>query len=125
MKTRLSIAGRSILLGSLLALLGGCQRPAAVAEQDAYWTVEQFKTAAKPLAAKHWGGKLPEFSILIDAGAKTRASYSVRGMPLLLLVDPEGHLVNVQTQPVLTYLEARLRGEPRPKGTAEEADSDG
>lgn len=92
---------------------------------DRLKTIEQFETAAKPFVAKHWGGKLPEFPILIDPGGKTRASYGVQGVPLLLLVDPEGRLVNVETQPVLTYLEARLQGEPRPKRAAEEEDSDG
>ena len=40
MKAHVSLAGRSVLLGSLLLLLGGYQRAAALAEQDEYWTVE-------------------------------------------------------------------------------------
>jgi hypothetical protein len=47
----------------------------------------------KPLEEEVWGGKLP-FPILIDEGKTTTDLYGIFGYPTLVLIDPDGKVVN-------------------------------
>ena len=49
--------------------------------------------ALEPIVRQVWGGKTIPFPILLDNTFKTWESFGLRGLNTVLLIDPEGNLV--------------------------------
>jgi hypothetical protein len=59
----------------------------------------EFKTLAEldqrlePIVKHVWDGKTPPFSTLFDPSCKTLESFGLPGLGVVILIDPEGHMV--------------------------------
>jgi len=56
-------------------------------------TIEEFDRLAEPIVEKIWGGKQLPFPVLIDGEEQTFQNYGIEGVPVVLLIDPEGNVV--------------------------------
>ncbi|QDV34569.1 redoxin domain-containing protein [Tautonia plasticadhaerens] len=56
-------------------------------------TVPEFERRLRPFVEHVWDGKDLPFPVLIDPSLRSWSSYSLDGFPTVLLIDPEGHLV--------------------------------
>ncbi len=56
-------------------------------------TIQEFERLVAPIVEKVWGGKQLPFPVLIDGDEQTFESYGVEGVPVVLLIDPEGNVV--------------------------------
>ncbi|CAN5898082.1 hypothetical protein BH23PLA1_BH23PLA1_40380 [soil metagenome] len=56
-------------------------------------TLDDFEARLQPLIDHVWKGKDLPFPVLLDPSYKTWANYSLEGFPTILLIDPEGNLV--------------------------------
>lgn len=62
-------------------------------EADNARTIEAYDALAAPIVEKVWAGKPLPYPVLIDGEGKTFGVYGIQGIPNVLLIDPEGHLV--------------------------------
>ena len=62
-------------------------------ESDKAHTIAAYDALAAPIVKDVWGGKELPFPVLIDGEGKTSDVYGIQGWPRVLLIDPEGRLV--------------------------------
>ena len=61
--------------------------------EEEFQSLEDLDQALKPIVEHVWDGKTIPFPVLLDNTFKTWESFGLRGLPTVLLVDPEGNLV--------------------------------
>jgi thiol-disulfide isomerase/thioredoxin len=62
-------------------------------ESDNACTIAEYDALVAPVIEKVWGGKPLPFPVLVDGEGRTAGAYGIQGIPQLLLIDPEGRLV--------------------------------
>jgi thiol-disulfide isomerase/thioredoxin len=72
-------------------------------------TMEDVDRSMDPIAAKAWNGNKPGFPILVDHKMRTLNNFGLWHTPALLLVDPDGNLVDTGEEPPLDVLRSKLR----------------
>jgi AhpC/TSA family len=66
-----------------------------------------------PIVEHVWGGKTIPFPVLLDSSFKTWESFGLQGMGLVLLIDPERHLVKGDETMLAEKLREKARSEPK------------
>jgi thiol-disulfide isomerase/thioredoxin len=70
-------------------------------EDEKVQTIVAFDALVAPLVKGVWAGKQLPFPVLVDGEGKTSSVYGIHGWPTVLLIDPEGHLVQNGDQAML------------------------
>jgi thiol-disulfide isomerase/thioredoxin len=74
-------------------------------------TIGAFDALVASVVENTWGGKQLPFPVLVDGDGDTAGIYGIIGWPTALLIDPEGHLVNLGPGVnTLEYLAGKLDG---------------
>jgi thiol-disulfide isomerase/thioredoxin len=72
-------------------------------------TMEDVDRSLEPISAKAWDGKKPGFPILVDHRMRTCNNFGLWSTPAMLLVDPDGNLVDTGAEEPLDLLRSKLR----------------
>lgn len=71
-------------------------------------TMEDVDRSMDPIAARAWNGNKPGFPILVDHEMQTCNNFGIWHTPAMLLVDPDGNLIDTGGEAPLDVLRSKL-----------------